>query len=394
MFPSKKTVKLSIKSSGSGLVWGFCLWSLCEGGIPLEAIAQESFKLPPLNAPVEDTPQLPSPETFSPNNPPPNPTPIPTFDPVTAPQLNVYRLDSGDGITITVPLYPEFNTVSNIDVEGNAVIPIVGRLPLAGLTISEAEAKISHELGTRYVNEKPEVIATLSLTRPAQITILGEVVRPGFYGFVAGTPITEVLQTAGGSTKMADLRSVIVRRSLRDGTKIEQKVDLYSALIEGRQLPSIFLQGGDTVIVSQLRPGEDENYDQSLVAQSTLPQQAINVRILFPSDTGTTLRNLVLPSGSTFIDAVASLPTSDSLLVDEDIALLRFDPDTGKIVSQKLDTKDVIQANSTQNVPLQDEDVIVVSRTLLGKIFNGFNVVTRPITTFFGFRAFLNNLFD
>lgn len=366
-----------------------------ENNQPLK-VGQVPIKLPEKNQPATD--QSPSTEILSPtfnlNNPPPNPEPIPEFDPVDSNQLNIYRLDSGDAVSINVPLYPEFNTVGTLDNEGNIIMPIMGRISLAGLTISEVESKISSELGTRFIQESPEVLATLTLSRPAQITILGEVVRPGFYGFLAGSPITQVLQTAGGSTKTADLRSIVIRRGLRDGTKLEQKVDLYSALIDGEQLPPVFLQGGDTIIVSQLQPGEDKNYDSSLVARSTLPQQAINVRILFPSDTGTSLRNLVLPSGSTFIDAVASLPVTDSLLVDEDIALLRFDPDTGGIVSQNLDTKEVIQIDSAQNIPLQDEDVIVVSRTLLGKVFNGFNVITRPIRSFLGFRNFFNNFFD
>ena len=398
MSPSSKTIKLTTKPKLLGLLLRTSLWCFLDYGIfsPTAILAQVPIELPPEDRPIREEipPTEVSPPVFNSDNPPPKPQPVPSFDPVTSPQLNIYRLDAGDGVSITVPLYPEFSTVATLDGEGNIIMPIAGRVSLAGLTISEVEAKIAYELGSRFLQEPPEVLATLTLTRPAQITILGEVVRPGFYGFVAGSPITEVLQTAGGSTKTADLRSIIVRRSLRDGTLLEQKVDLYSALVNGKQLPPVFLQGGDTVIVSQLEPGEDKNYDQNLVARSTLPQQAINVRILFPSNTGTTLRNLVLPSGSTFVDAVASLPASDGLLINQEIALLRFDPDTGGIVSQSLDTKEVIQANSTQDVPLEDKDVIVVSRTLLGKVFNGFNVITRPIRSFLGFRNFFETFFD
>jgi polysaccharide biosynthesis/export protein len=360
--------------------------------------SQDRIKLPRENRPT--TEEVPASETEQPQNPtfnldnsPPTPQPIPTFNPVTSPQLSTYRLDSGDGLSINVTLHPEFNTVGTLDSEGNLIVPIVGRISLVGLTIREVESKIAYELGTRFLKEAPEVIATLTLTRPAQVNILGEVVRPGFYGFLAGSPITEILQGAGGSTKDADLRSIIVRRNLRDGTILEQKVDLYSALVDGKQLPPVFLQGGDTIIVSQLEPGEAKNYDRQLVSQSTLPQQAINVRVVFPADTGTSLRNLVLPNGSTFIDAVASLPSGDPLLLKQEIALFRFDPDTGNVVTQSLDTREVLQPNSTQNVLLQDEDVIVVGRSLLGKVFNGFDVLTRPIRSFFGFTRFFDNIF-
>lgn len=391
MSPSEKTTKLTIRSK---LLIAGTSWCLLHWGIA-PVVAQKPIKLPREYRPTTEEPVLePLSPTFNLDNPPPEKEPIPQFDPVNSSGLNVYRLDSGDGISITVPLYPEFNVVGTLDAEGNLIMPILGRISLVGLTLSEAEAKVAYELGNRFIQEQPEVFATLTLARPAQITILGEVVRPGFYGFVAGSPITQVLQTAGGSTNDADLRSIIVRRTLRDGTVLEQKVDLYSALADGKQLPPIFLQGGDTVLVSQLKPGDGQNYDQSLVANSTLPQQAINVRVVFPSNTGTSLRNLVLPNGSNFIDAVASLPTSDPLLLKQEIALFRFDPEVGDVVVQNLDTRQVIQPNSTQNVPLKDEDVIIVGRTLLGKVFNAFNIITTPVRSFFGFRSFFDVLFE
>lgn len=398
MFLFNKTIKLKTRSKLLKLCFGTGLWCFLD----YATLASFSYSQVPIDLPEENRPATmesvpskePSNSTFNSDNPAPAQKPIPEFDPVTSPQLDIYRIDSGDGVSINIPLHPEFNTVGTLDSEGNLIVPILGRISLSGLTISEVESKVSYELGNRFLKEPPEVLATLTLTRPAQITILGEVVRPGFYGFLAGSPITQILQGAGGSTKEADLRSIVVRRALRDGTTLEQKVDLYSALIDGQQLPPVFLQGGDTIIVSQLQPGEDKNYDRTLVAQTTLPQQAINVRVVFPSDTGTSLRNLVVPNGSTFIDAVASLPAGDPLLQKRDIVLFRFDPDTGGVVSQSLDTKEVLQANSTQNIPLEDDDVIVVGRTLLGKVFNGFNVITRPIRSIFGFRNFFQNIFE
>ena len=397
MFLLNKPIKYLAKPKFFKLLLGASLWYIMDCSSFTPAVySQVPIKLPeeyqpaPKPVPSQDLPS----STFNLENPPPIPEPVSPFDPIRYPQFNVYRLDTGDGVSINVPLYPEFNTVGTLDAEGNLILPILGRISLVGLTISEVEAKIAYELGTRFIKEAPEVLATLTLTRPAQITILGEVVRPGFYGFVAGSPITQVLQTAGGSTDEADLRSVIVRRTLRDGTVIEQNVNLYSTLIEGEQLPPVFLQGGDTIIVSELQPGDNENYDRYLVARSTLPQQTITIRVVFPSSTGTSLRNLVLPNGSTFIDAVASLPEGDPLLTKQEIALFRFDSDTGTIVSQSLDTKAVIRINSTQNIPLEDEDVIVVSRNLLGRVFNAFDTISRPVRNIFSFRNFFNFLLD
>jgi polysaccharide export outer membrane protein len=225
---------------------------------------------------------------------------------------------------------------------------------------------------------------------------LGEVVKPGFYAFVSGSPLTVALQAAGGSTQRADLRSVILRRSLADGSVIEEKVDLYTPLISGRALPDLRLQGGDTIVVPKLEVGQDRDYDRTLVARTNLPQQVITVRIVAPApEGGRALRNLSLPNGSTFLDAIASLPAGDGLLIRvEEIALMRFDPERGKVITQMLNTKQALNGDIAQNISLQDQDVIIVSRTLIGKAFNFFNLITQPIRDILGFNAFFDFIFD
>ena len=354
---------------------------------------------PPPDSPLprqpipEAAPSSAPPQTFSPSNPPPAGYSPPPFEDSLTNQFSVYRLDVGDAVRVTVRDFPEFSFQSVVDIEGNVIAPIIGRFSVVGLTIDELEAKYRFELNRRFLNEPPEVIATLAGIRPVRITVVGEVVRPGFYTVAPNSVLTNILSSAGGSTESADLRSIIVRRPSADGTVIEERVDLYTPLQNGTSLPTIRLQGGDTVIVSRLEVGNDEDYDRALVSQTTLPQQQITVRVLVPSGTGTALRNLRLRNGSTFLDVVASLPSTDPVLINRDaIALLRFDPEQGKVVTQKLDSQAAIKGEIAQNVPLRDEDVIVVNRSLIGKIFNTFNTITRPIRSFFGFRSFFRNI--
>jgi polysaccharide export outer membrane protein len=54
----------------------------------------------------------------------------------------------------------------------------------------------------------------------------------------------------------------------------------------------------------------------------------------------------------------------------------------------------VEEGDITQDVPLRNDDVIIVSRTLLGKILAGFRVLTQPIRDIFGFTNFFRNLTD
>jgi polysaccharide export outer membrane protein len=268
-----------------------------------------------------------------------------------------------------------------VDPDGNFLVPIVGRIPVLGLTLDEVQTKIRLELAQKYLREEPEVISVLTTPRPVQLTVLGEVQRPGFYSIAPNTPLAQVLLAAGGGTPRADLRSIVVRRVLIDGTVLEEKLDLYTPLVKGERLPDLRLQGGDAVIVSKLEVGQETGYNRTLVARTTLTQQNITIRVLAPLiPSGIALRNVSIPSGSTFLDVIASLPVSDRLRINvNEVSLLRFDSAKGGIVSQTLSPIAAVKGDISQNVPLEDQDVIIVSRTLLGEIFAAFNIITQPI---------------
>ena len=388
----------SLSRSLSWFPLAILLWSIDVCFLSGMGWSQESISLPKKETLTPARPRTTelSPPTFSPDNPPPPNYSPPQFDRNNAQQFNTYRLDIGDGVSINVPLFPEFNTVAVIDQDGQILMPIVGRISLLGLSIAEAEQKIIYELSTRFLQQEPEVYVSLTAPRPAQVSILGEVVRPGYYSFVAGSPLNVALSATGGSTKDADLRSVIIRRSLVDGSVVERTVDLYTPLLNSQALPDVRLQGGDTIIINKLELGEDRDYDRSLITKTTLPQQTINVRIVAPLNRGgRALRNISLPNGSTFLDAIAVLPGGDGILIKvEEVALMRFDREQGKVVTQILNTKKALNGDLAEDVNLQDEDVIIVSRTFIGRIFNAFTVLTRPIRDFFSFRRFIDDIFD
>ncbi|MFM2378219.1 MAG: hypothetical protein RLZZ143_795 [Cyanobacteriota bacterium] len=345
-------------------------------------------------------PQPPNP-TFPENTIPPTGYSPPVYSPNNSQsrQIQTYRLDIGDQISVSVTDFPEFNSAGPVDPDGNFLVPILGHIPLLGLTLDEVQTKIRLELGRKYLREEPEVIAVLTAARPVQLTILGEVQRPGFYTIAPNTSLAQVLLAAGGGTPRADLRSIVVRRVLVDGTVLEEKLDLYTPLVKGDRLPDLRLQGGDAVIVSKLEAGQETGYNRTLVARTTLTQQSITIRVLAPLlPSGIALRNVSIPSGSTFLDVVASLPVSDRLRINvNEVSLLRFDSAKGGIVSQTLSPIAAVRGDISQNVPLEDQDVIIVSRTLLGKIFAAFNIITQPIrdiTSFTNTILNISNQFD
>ena len=372
-----------------GCSQGLLGWTIIQG-LAIPASFAQGVNQPGFNT-LEEREEPPS--TFRDEDILPETSRPPLFDVRTSEQFNLYRLAIGDTIGVNVVNFPEFNFGGAIDPEGNIRVPFLGQISIVGLTLDEVETKVAYELGQRFLQEPPDIIAVLSGPRPVQLTILGEVTRPGYYFFGPGITLNNVITGVGGSTSQADLRSVIIRRPLVDGTVLEERVDLYTPLIEGTRLPELRLQGGDTVIVSRLDPTQ-KDYDRNLIAQTNLAQPTITVRVLVPINraSGLAIRNLTLPNGSTFLDAVASLPPTIPLINREEVTLLRFDPEQGRVVTQGLNPIQTVEnLDVTQYVSLRNEDVIVVSRTLLGTVLAAFRVFTQPIRDVLGFTNFITN---
>ncbi|MBD2450876.1 polysaccharide biosynthesis/export family protein [Nostoc sp. FACHB-152] len=350
-----------------------------------------------------------------------------------------YRLGPGDAISVVVQRFPDLSFQASINPEGNIIVPLLGTVSLQGLTLQEAQEKIRFLLNRYVINPvivlsltgvrpdlsfqaqispegtivvpqvgvisiqglslaeaqekirlslskiitEPAIAVSLVTPRPVQVTISGEVFRPGIYPVGSSTPrVADALLIAGGSTMNADLRQVQVRRKLMDGSVISQNIDLYAALQNGGTVPNLRLQDGDAVIVPRREVGNDDGYDRNLIARSSLAVPQIRVRVLNYAAGG--LVTQTLPNGSSFVDALGGINLDTANL--RDIALVRFDQEKGRAVTQKLDAKKALSGDISQNVPLQDNDVIVVGRNLITRITNIFSTVTRP---FFDVQSFL-----
>ncbi len=332
-----------------------------------------------------------------------------------------YRLGIGDGISVSVQRFPDLSFQALINPEGNIVVPLLGTISLQGLTLEEQrqdfsfQAVISPEgnivvpqvgtvslqgltleeaqekirLGLSRILPDPIVVVSLAGTRPVQVTISGEIFRPGIYPINSSTPrVADALLVSGGSTLNADLRQVQIRRKLIDGSVISQTIDLYAALQNGGSIPNLRLQDGDAILVPRREVGNDDGYDRNLVARSSLATPQIRVRVLNYAAGGIAIQ--ALPNGSTFVDALGGVNLDTANL--RDIALVRFDPEQGKAVTQKLDAKKALGGDASQNVALQDNDVIVVGRNLIGRITNFLTTITQPFFNIQSFLRFFDNI--
>lgn len=158
-----------------------------------------------------------------------------------------YKLGPGDQLTVDLWGDNEASIVQTITPEGNIFITQIGRIELSGLTIKEAQNKISSLLKAKYsdIGDGTSVSVSLSQIRTILVNVMGDVVTPGTYRLSSFATVFNALYRAGGVTDNGSMRSI---RVVRGGTDIAD-VDVYGYLFDGKSDTDITLQDGDIIIV-------------------------------------------------------------------------------------------------------------------------------------------------
>ena len=96
--------------------------------------------------------------------------------------------------------------------------------------------------------QKPQVNITLLVVRGNQVSVLGQVGRPGRFPLeTANTRLTDMLANAGGATPGGDDIAIIT--GARNGTPFRKRVDIPALFLDESGTQDMVMQGGDVVYV-------------------------------------------------------------------------------------------------------------------------------------------------
>ena len=159
----------------------------------------------------------------------------------------------GPGDVLVLILTGDVEAVHNLTVtrEGFVVIPQVGQIYVANMSLGQVEEQLYARLGRVYsgVRKGPNARTRFQLSitrlRTIQVYVTGEVQRPGAYQVSAGGSVLGALYAAGGPTERGSMRRVEVKR----GTKSLGTIDLYDYLLRGENTTSIAPASGDVLFV-------------------------------------------------------------------------------------------------------------------------------------------------
>jgi polysaccharide export outer membrane protein len=157
-----------------------------------------------------------------------------------------YRISSRDIIEVNVFQVADLNKTVQVSEDGNATLPLIGRVPLRGKTTYEAEELIGQRLAKNYLRS-PQV--TVSVKQYGQrLTVSGEVKSPRVLAVDGRVTLTQAIANAGGFTDLADPKRVHVARTING--RIHDEVYDFEAIQAG-QTGDPTLQGGDLVVAEQ-----------------------------------------------------------------------------------------------------------------------------------------------
>ena len=166
-----------------------------------------------------------------------------------APSADIrYRVGRGDELSFKVIHTPELNTVAAVRSDGRVTLPLIGELPVAGLTLKELTEKIETGLSARV--RRPEVAINVQGAITSQrVFIGGEVARPGVQPLVGPLTVVQAVMAAEGLKESAQPREVVVLRSDAQGARRAIKLDLAAVMAGADGAPDILLAPYDVVIV-------------------------------------------------------------------------------------------------------------------------------------------------
>jgi polysaccharide biosynthesis/export protein len=161
-----------------------------------------------------------------------------------------YKLGPGDAIRVQVYQNPDLAVEARVSESGTISYPLIGNVALGGLSIGQAESRIAQGLRSSNILKAPQVNIVLLQVRGNQVSVLGQVAKPGRFPLETfNVRVSDMLAAAGGVTPTGD--DVAVVSGVRSGKMFRKTIDIPALFAGTRPDDDIVLASGDTIYVNK-----------------------------------------------------------------------------------------------------------------------------------------------
>lgn len=161
-----------------------------------------------------------------------------------------YLLGPGDLLKITVFKNPDLSLDVRVSDSGSIGYPLIGAVPVGGLTLDGAERKIAKLLQDGGFVVNPQISILLTQGFSDLVSVIGEVNKSGRYSTeAAGGHVSGMLASAGGISPAGG--EVVTVSGERNGKPFRRDVDIVKMSSSGNAADDIELYGGDTLFVKK-----------------------------------------------------------------------------------------------------------------------------------------------
>lgn len=152
----------------------------------------------------------------------------------------------GDRIELQVDSEAQLNDTFPVGPNRELVLPVVGVISLHGVLRAELQGAMRREL-SRMLRD-PIVRATALI----RVSVVGEVVKPGFYLVPPTAVVSDALTAASGPTQNARMDKMYVERA---GRRFIEGQPFQQMIAEGRTLDDANIRPGDKIVVPAANSG-------------------------------------------------------------------------------------------------------------------------------------------
>ena len=349
------------------------------------------------------------------------------------PQSN-YIIAPGDALKIVVSRdYPELNTTSIIDGEGTIFLPLINRVYVEGLTLTELNKLLTKSFAD-YV-KYPSLQIQVVNYRPIKILVNGEVNQPGLYVLKGSQQpnsfnnstygsnldsvfdfnnsndvfksfstkarlmpnevsvyfprVFDAIRASGGVTQYSDLSNITVIRKnkLSDGGgKIMTTLNFLDAISNGDSSQNVRIYDDDIINIKKLDKPNPKLLGFAI--RSNLNPKYIRVFVSgMVNDSGIK----TLTKSSTLNDAIDI--AGGSKVLRGPIRFVSFNSD-GSIEKRNISYRKRNKRGSLNNPYLKDGDLIIIGTSILSNATEFLKEVTSPFVGLYSTYSFFDTVFD